>query len=95
MDGRLIEIHRAYELTEAICARSFLDAHGIPVFLQNEHHITMSSGTLSLALGGYRFLVSASFAAEAKRLLNKAATGANALDETFDEATLSLWQASA
>lgn len=93
MDARLVEIHRSYELADALCAWSFLDAHGIPVFLHNEHHITASGGTLSFALGGYRFVVSSAFAAEAKRLLNEAASGTNALDETFDETalTLSLW----
>jgi hypothetical protein len=91
--GALVEVYWTLDLFDAVCAKSFLDSCGLYSFLQNEHHITQSSGTLGLALGGYRLLVIEDDAAEAVRLLAAAEAGEMALDDEFEESnvSLSLW----
>lgn len=86
----LVEVIRSFDLVEAICAKSFLDSRGVWSFIQNEHHITMSSGMLSVALGGYRILTAPDDAAEARRWLAAAEAGADSLDDDFDKNDLSL-----
>ena len=89
----LVEVFRSFDLVEAICAKSFLDSRGVFSFIQNEHHITQSSGLLGVALGGFRIVVAAADATEARRALVEADAGGLALDEDFDEDSVSnsLW----
>ena len=87
----LVAIFVTFDLTEAICVRSFLDSRGIFTFLQNEHHITQSTGTLAAALGGYRLLVADADVQDARRLLQEAAAEKHSLAEDFDEGDVSLW----
>lgn len=89
----MITVYKAIELTDVICARSFLDAHGFFTWLRNEHHITQSSGMLSLALGGYQILVIDEDTAEAINLFMAAENGKLELAPDFDEnqLSLSLW----
>lgn len=89
--GALVEVYSTFELVDAICVRSFLDSRGFCTFLQNEHHITQSSGMLGLALGGYRIMVIDEDAKEARNLLKTAEDGEHRLDEEFKESLVSLW----
>ncbi len=91
--GSLVEICQTLDLGEALCIKAFLNAQEIYTFVQNEHHITQSSGMLSLALGGFRIVVAAEDAKEARRLLAQADSGELALQEDFDEGSIStsLW----
>lgn len=91
--GTLVEVYWSFDLGEAICAKSYLDAYDIFSFIRNEHHITMSGGTLGLALGGYRILTILEKAPEARRLLAAAEDGESSLDDGFEEnqLSLSLW----
>ncbi len=87
--GSLVEIRRTLDLGEALCIKAFLDAREIYTFVQNEHHITQSSGMLSLAPGGFRIVVAAEDAKEARRALAEADTGELTLQEDFDEGSIS------
>lgn len=91
--GSLVEIRRTLDLGEALCIKAFVNAREIYTFVQNEHHITQSSGMLSLALGGFRIVVAAEDAAEARRVLADADAGEFALQEDFDDSSIStsLW----
>ena len=62
------EIYRTYELSNALCVRSFLEAHDIPAFLPNEHHIGVMHWH-AVALGGYRLIVFSEDVDEARPLL--------------------------
>lgn len=57
--GSLVEIRRTMDLGEAPCIKAFLNARGIYVLVQNEHHITQSGGMFSVGLGGFRIVVAA------------------------------------
>ncbi len=89
--GSLVEVRQTYDLSEALCAKSFLDSCGIFSFVQNEHHITMSSGVLGVALGGFRILVSSEDAIEAKRQFEAADANKYELNDDFDESRISRW----
>ena len=87
--GSLVEIRQTLDLGEALCIKAFLNAREIYTFVQNEHHITQSGGVLSLTLGGYRIVVAAEDALEARRALAEADSGDIALQEDFDEGLIS------
>jgi hypothetical protein len=91
--GSLVEIRRTWDLGEALCIKSFLDSRGIYSLIQNEHHITMTGGCLSIALGGFRIAVAIEDAKECGALLAAADASACSLGDEFDEDTvsLSLW----
>jgi len=91
--GSLVEIRRTWDLGEALCIKSFLDAREICALILNEHHITQTSGMLNLALGGFRIAVAAEDAAEAGQALAAADSGDVALADDFDEGSIStsLW----
>ena len=67
--GHLTEIARFFDPEEAYCAKSFLESEGVPVLLQNEHHLSVDP-TLRIALKGYGLFTLHEHVEEAKETLN-------------------------
>ena len=68
----LVEVARFYDPEEALCAASYLRAHGIETILQNEHHLTMAP-YLRIALNGYGLLARTKQQDDARNALNEIA----------------------
>ena len=67
----LVEIYSSCELSEVLCAQSYLESYNIYTLLLNEHHGTINNWFV-LALGGFRLAVLSDDAADAKQLLKEA-----------------------
>ena len=66
--GKLVEIAHFHDPEEAFCARSYLEAYGVPTIIQNEYHLT-AAPWLRVGLGGYPLLANDRDSEIAKELL--------------------------
>ena len=71
--GKLVEIAHFHDPEEAFCARSYLEAYGVPTIIQNEYHLT-AVPWLRVGLGGYPLLANDTDAEIAKELLKNPAS---------------------
>lgn len=64
----MIKIATGFNLTETLLARSYLQAHNVPVFLTNEY-ILQANLSITVAVGGMELWVPSHFALKANTLL--------------------------
>lgn len=80
----LVEVARYLDPEEAICAQSYLRAHGIYSVLQGWDHLAMQPWH-RIALNGYGLLCSETRAANAHELLKEVLVEFNSRDAEFDD----------
>lgn len=76
----LVAISRYFDPDEAYVARSFLEANGVTVLVQNDQHGRVAP-QMRIALGGFALLTPQSEASTARELLRAASRGETALTD--------------
>jgi hypothetical protein len=78
--GEFVTVARVFNSLEAEMLRGCLQAEGIPVMLGDAQTVQTDT-LLTVALGGVRVMVPASFAAAARQTLEDVARGAREIDD--------------
>jgi hypothetical protein len=84
-DGEFVTIARLLVPTQAHILRSRLEAEGVPVLMADGNFV-QTNDLLSIAVGGIRVQVPASFVPQALEIMTAIRTGQLALDEDADPA---------